>query len=180
MDTSNSVSSDRPARADDVFLPGENVTVAVFHTNIDAEAAVRSLQHAGFDMTQLSIVGADYQTNAHVVGFYNTGERMRSWGSAGAFWGGIWGLLFGAAFFVIPGIGPVLVAGPLVAAIIGALEGALVVGGISAISGGLISLGIPRDTVLQYETAIKAGKYLLIAHGTPEEVERARRTLATN
>ena len=57
---------------------------------------------------------------------------MKYWGKQGAFWGGLWGLLCGAAFFAIPGIGPVLVAGPLVASIIGALEGAIVVGGLSA------------------------------------------------
>jgi len=51
-----------------------------------------------------------------VVGYYNTGDRMRSWGKNGAFWGGIWGVLFGSAFFVIPGIGPLVAAGPLVGA----------------------------------------------------------------
>ena len=46
-----------------------------------------------------------------VVGYYNTGDRMRSWGKNGAFWGGIRGVLFGSAFFVIPGIGPLVAAG---------------------------------------------------------------------
>ena len=62
-----------------------------------------------------------------MVGYYNTGDRMKHWGKLGAFWGGIWGMLFGAAFFAIPGLGPILVAGPLVAWIVGALEGAVVV-----------------------------------------------------
>jgi len=82
--------------------------------------------------------------------------------------------LFGSAFFAIPGIGPVLVAGPLVAWIVGALEGAVVVGGLSAIGAGLYSLGIPKDSVVQYETALKTDKYLLIVHGTAELVEKAR------
>src|ERR1700752_2908266 len=89
-----------------------NVTVAVFPSHQDAERAVMELQRAGFDMKRLSIVGADYHTEEHVIGYYNTGDRMRAWGRAGAFWGGIWGLLFGAAFLVVPGLGPVLVAGP--------------------------------------------------------------------
>jgi hypothetical protein len=99
---------------------------------------------------------------------------MKYWGKIGAFWGGFWGLLFGSAFFAIPGIGPVLVAGPLVAWIVGALEGAVVVGGLSAIGAGLYSLGIPKDSVVQYETALKTDKYLLIVHGTAELVEKAR------
>jgi hypothetical protein len=64
-------------------------------------------------MKKMSIVGEDYHTDEQVVGYYNAGDRMKYWGKLGAFWGGILGMLFGAAFFVIPGLGPILVAGPL-------------------------------------------------------------------
>ena len=97
----------------------------------------------------------------------------------GAFWGGIWGWLFGAAFFVIPGIGPILVAGPLVAWIVGALEGAVLVGGLSALGAGLYSIGIPKDSVVKYETALKSDKFLLMAHGTADEVAKARDIMQT-
>jgi hypothetical protein len=80
---------------------------------------------------------------------------------------------------VVPGLGPVLVAGPLVAAIVGGLESAILVGGLSAIGAGLVSLGVPKNSVLEYESAIKAGKYLLVAHGTEAEVNRAREVLTT-
>jgi heat induced stress protein YflT len=156
-----------------------NVTVAVFPSHQDAERAVMELQRAGFDMKRLSIVGADYHTEEHVIGYYNTGDRMRAWGRAGAFWGGIWGLLFGAAFFMVPGVGPVLVAGPLVAAIIAGLESSVIVGGLSALGAGLVSLGVPKNSVLDYESAIRAGKYLLVAHGAEAEVNRAREILTT-
>jgi len=104
---------------------------------------------------------------------------MKYWGKLGAFWGGLWGMLFGAAFFVIPGIGPILVAGPLVAWIVGALEGAVVIGGLSAIGAGLYSIGIPKDSVVKYEAALKADKFLLLAHGTADEVAKARDILRT-
>ncbi len=109
-----------------------------------------------------------------VVGYYNTGDRMKYWGKMGAFWGGIWGWLFGAAFFMIPGIGPILIAGPLVAWIVGALEGAVLIGGLSALGAGLYSIGIPKDSVVKYETALKSDKFLLMAHGTADEVAKAR------
>jgi hypothetical protein len=125
-------------------------------------------------MKKLSIVGKDYHTEEDVVGYYNAGNRMKYWGKLGAFWGGIWGLLVGAAFFAVPGMGPVLVAGPLVSWIVGALEGAVIVGGLSAIGAGLYSIGIPKDSGLQYEFALKADKFLLVSHGTTEEVARAR------
>jgi uncharacterized membrane protein len=151
-----------------------NAVVAVYGTHVEAEEAVRELQRAGIDMSTLSIVGKDYHTDEHVVGYYNTGDRMRYWGKMGAFWGGFWGLLFGSAFFAIPGIGPVLVAGPLVAWIVGALEGAAVFGGLSAIGAGLCGMGIPKNSVVQYETALKTDKFLLMVHGAVSEVERAK------
>jgi len=152
----------------------KNVVVATFNAHTEAEAAIKELQKSGYPMKKLSIIGKDYHTEEHVVGYYNTGDRMKYWGKLGAFWGGIWGLLFGAAFFAIPGIGPILVGGPLVTWIIGALESAAVVGGVSAIGAGLYSIGVPKNSVLKYETAIKGGKYLVIAHGTADEVAKAK------
>jgi uncharacterized membrane protein len=156
-----------------------NAVVGVYHSHTDAEAAVKELQKSGFDMQKLSIVGKDYQTEEHVVGYYNAGDRMKFWGTRGAFWGGLWGLLFGAAFFVIPGIGPIMVFGPLVTWIVGALEGAVVVGGLSALGAGLYSIGIPKDSIVEYETALKSDKFLVMAHGTADEVATATRLLET-
>lgn len=156
-----------------------NAVVAVYGTHVEAEGAVQELQRAGVDMRTLSIVGKDYHTDEQVVGYYNTGDRMMYWGKAGAFWGGFWGLLFGSAFFAIPGIGPVLVAGPLVAWIVGALEGATVFGGLSAIGAGLYSMGIPKDSIVQYEAVLKTDKFLLMVHGTAAEVDKAKDIIAS-
>src|SRR6202522_801437 len=160
-------------------MPEQHAVVAVYATHVEAEAAVKELQRAGIDMRTLSIVGKNTHTDEHVVGYYNTGDRMKYWGKVGAFWGGFWGLLFGSAFFAIPGIGPVLVAGPLVAWIVGALEGAVVVGGVSAIGAGLYGLGIPKDSVVQYDLALKTDKFLLVVHDVAPEVEKARTIIAT-
>ena len=151
-----------------------NSVVALFASHSQAEEAVRELQKDGFDMTKLSIVGKDYHTDEHVVGYYTTGDRMLYWGKLGAFWGGFWGLLFGSAFFWVPGIGQLLVAGPLVVWIVAALEGAVVTGSLTALGAGLYSIGIPEDSILKYETEVKNGSLLLVAHGTIDEVQRAR------
>jgi hypothetical protein len=152
--------------------------VAIYNNHTEAEQAVTKLSAASFDITKISIIGKDYHTEENVVGYYTTGNRMKSWGGLGAFWGGIWGLLFGAGFFLIPGIGPVVVAGPFLAALIGALESAIVVGGLSALAGGLVSLGVPKESAVRYEAEIKADKFVLVVHGTAEELERARTILA--
>ncbi len=155
----------------------KNAMVAIYKTHIEAEAGIKELQKAGFAMKKLSIVGRDYHSNEQISGYYNTGDRMRCWGKLGAFWGGIWGLLIGSAFFAIPGFGPILVAGPLVAWLVGALEGAVVVGGLSAIGAALYSIGIPKDSILKYETALKAGRYVIVAHGTADEVANAKKII---
>jgi len=158
-----------------------DIVVAIYATHAEAEQTVRELQKSGFDMTKLSIVAKNPHTEEHVVGFYTTGDRVRHWGKTGAFWGSIWGMFAGAAFFALPGIGPVLVAGPLVAWIVSALEGAAIFGGISAVGAGLYSVGVPENSILQYDLALKTDKYLVIAHGTAEEAVRAKRIIkATN
>jgi hypothetical protein len=156
----------------------QNAVVAVYGTHLGAEEGVKELQRAGVDMHTLSIIGKDSHTDEQVVGYYNNGDRMKRWGKAGAFWGGFWGLLFGSAFFAIPGVGPVLVAGPLVAWIVGGLEGAVAVGGLSAIGAGLFGMGIPKDSVIKYDAAIKTDKYLLMVHGTSADVAKAKDILA--
>lgn len=158
-------------------MSNTNSVVAVYDSHDRAEAAIRELQKNGFDMKKLSIVGKDYHTEEHVVGYYTTGDRMMYWGKLGAFWGGFWGLLLGSAFFWVPGVGQLLVAGPLVVWIVGALEEAAVVGGLSALGAGLYSIGIPKNSVVQYETEVKNGKLLLVAHGTADEVARAKNLL---
>jgi hypothetical protein len=151
-----------------------NSVVAVFASHAEAEEAIQDLQHSQFDMTKLSIIGRGTHLREHVVGYYNTGDRVKHWGMIGAIWGGAWGLFFGSALFLIPGIGPILVAGPLTAWIVGALEGAIMFGGMSAIGAALVSQGIPKDSVLKYERALKTDRYVVIVHGTAVDVLKAR------
>jgi hypothetical protein len=152
--------------------------VAIYETHVQAELGVKGLQEGGVDMKSLSIAAKNTHTDEHVVGYYNAGDRMKYWGKVGAFWGGFWGLLFGSAMFAIPGLGPILVAGPLVSWIVAGLEGAAVVGGVSAIGAGLASIGIPKDSILQYDVALKSDKFLLIVHGTREAVAKAERIIS--
>ncbi|HSJ03564.1 MAG: general stress protein [Verrucomicrobium sp.] len=67
--------------------------VATFASHLQAEAAIKELKHAAFDLKKLSIVGRDYHVDENVVGYYNAGERIKYWGGNGAFWGAIWSAL---------------------------------------------------------------------------------------
>lgn len=158
----------------------KNNCVAIYKTHTEAEKAIKELQKDGFDMKKLSIVGKGYQTDEHAIGYYNTGDRVKFWGKQGAFWGGLWGLLFGSAFFWIPGVGPLAVGGALVSTLVGGASGAALTGSLTALGAALYSVGIPKDSIIQYETAIKSDKFLLLVHGTQDEVERASQLLKTN
>jgi hypothetical protein len=153
--------------------------VAVFEDHNAAEAAVKKLTDAGFAMKHLSVVGKGYHTDEKVVGFYNTGDRIKFWGTRGAFWGGLWGLFFGGLFMTVPLVGHVIVLGYLATVAISAIENAILVGGLSALGAAVYSIGVPKDSVLQYETAIKADKFLVMAHGSSQEVARAKAILGT-
>lgn len=155
----------------------KSTVIAVYSTHATAEVAIKELEKSGFDMKQLSVIARDYQTDEHVIGYYNLGDRAKAWGKTGAFWGGLWGILLGSAFFWVPGLGPLLVAGPFISAIIGGVEGAALVGGLSAVGGALASLGIPKDSIVRYETALRFGKVVLITHGTSEDAIRAKAIL---
>lgn len=147
----------------------QNATVAVYTDLKHAEDGVRALEAAGFDMTQLSIVARGERTERHVIGFDDHRHREETW----AGWGALWGVLFGA-FFVVPGVGTVAFGGWLLYAMIGGAVGA----GIGALGGALTSISIPDDAVIRYVTAIKADKQLVIAHGTPADIDFAQRVLA--
>ena len=147
--------------------------VYLFKTHHDAENAVRTLALASFDMKHLSIVGRGYHTEEHPLGFYSKGDRIRSWGKFGAFWGAIWGLLFVPAVFVLPGLGVVAMAGPLVTVLVSALEGAVVMGGMTALGAALLELGVKREQAICYEVALKADQFLLMIHGSHQEIQNA-------
>lgn len=149
----------------------------VFDTHVQAEEAIQTLNKSGFDVKKLSLVGKGYHSEEHPLGFYTKGDRIKAWGGMGAFWGGVWGLLLAPAVFFLPGLGLVAMAGPVVTSLVGALEGAVVVGGASALGAALSQIGASKDQVIKYETALKADKYVLMVHGTAEDQAKARAVL---
>ena len=158
----------------------DNSVVGIFESHESAESAVKKLADSNIPMKEISVIGKGYQTDEKVIGFYNTGDRMKFWGKMGAYWGGLWGLLAGGLFMTAPIIGPIVVVGSFSAMVITGIEGAVVVGGLSALGAALFSIGIPKDTVLQYENAIKADSFLVMVQGSQEDTERARDILKAN
>ncbi len=90
----------------------------------------------------------------------------------------MWGSFAGGVALTMPGVGQIMILGYLATIVVSAVEGAIMVGGLSALGAALYSAGIPRDSILQYEQAVKADGFLLIVHGAVEELTRARAILA--
>jgi hypothetical protein len=145
-----------------------DAVVAVYATEEDLTTAIKHLEHAGYDMASLSVLGKGMSQERHVIGFETQHSHAARW----ARWGGLWGWIFGAFIFV-PGIGHVAIGGYLLFMMLTAGVGAA--GG--ALSGALTSIGIPKDGLPVYEADLRAERFLVIAHGTPGEVVRARTLL---
>ena len=147
--------------------------IAIFNTHQEAEQAIMELEHAGFNMKKLSIVGKDYQQEENVIGYYNGTNRVKFWGKRGAFWGGLWGVVFNPAFMCVPGAGSLTAGGLLFTTIASGLSTAIFTGSLTALGAALYSIGVPRNSIIHYETAVKMKKFLLIVHGTHDEIEYA-------
>jgi hypothetical protein len=160
-------------------MENTDTVIAVFADHPAAETAIKKLTAAGFEMKNLSVVGKGYHTDEKVVGFYNTGDRIKFWGTRGAFWGGFWGLFLGGLFITVPVVGSVVVLGYIASIVIAGIENAVMVGGISALVAALYSIGVPKDSVIQYETALKTDSFLVLAHGPAAEISRAKTILGT-
>jgi hypothetical protein len=160
-------------------MENNDTVIAVFHDHTAADTAIKKLTAAGFEMKNLSVVGKGYHTDEKVVGFYSTGDRVKFWGTRGAFWGGFWGLFLGGLFMTVPVVGHVVVLGYLAAILISGIENAVVVGGLSALGAALYSIGVPKDSVIQYETELKTDNFLVMARGPAAEIARAKTILGT-
>ena len=161
-------------------MADENSCVVLYNTCDQAEVAVKVLQNARFDINKVSIVSKGCSREEQTVGCYNTGSGENFWGSQNDFWGEMWGMLLGAGMFWIPGLGPIVISGPLVAALVNVLEDDMTVGGLSVLGAAFYSVGIPKDSIIRYESALESNLYLMIIHGTQQEVEQAYGLLSTD
>ena len=155
----------------------DGITVAVFDTHEHAERAVRALNNAGIDLRKISIVGRDFESEEHALGFYSLGDRVGSFGRFGAFWGTLAGILLGAFVMFIPVFGHLIILGPLASTIVSGIEGAVIGGAAGALVGALVSIGVPKDSAIRYEKAIRANKFLVTVQGSRVDMDLSRDVL---
>lgn len=149
----------------------------LFYSRDEAEAAVRALRDAGYDMDRVSVIARD----ADKLDGHDTTEEVGNKADEGAATGaltggalgGITGLLVGLGALAIPGIGPILLAGAEATAIATTLAGAGIGAAAGGLIGALIGLGIPEERARVYSDRVKGGSFLVIVNGTAAEIARA-------
>lgn len=142
--------------------------VALFDDRTTADAAVQDLVNAGCDVSAIGVLTADDRPAPDAGGATAAGV------GAGAALGGLWGLLVGLGVLVIPGVGPVLAAGPLAGALAGASLGAAT-GGVIGI---LVEVGLSEEDAGRYAEALRRGAVLVTVSGHDAETDRLRAILS--
>jgi hypothetical protein len=153
------------------------LAVGVFDNEAKASRVIEKLIEDDFPMDRLSLLRKSGGMGDDMLGlaYTDTAERVKVWGEHGAVWGALWGLLAGATgLFVLPGIGPLLAAGPVVEALGGAIAGAALTGGVMAgaaaltqLSSALHRIGMPAADIETVHNAIEQGCYVIILHCEP-------------
>jgi hypothetical protein len=160
-------------------LSAENASVFVLDSEAEVTRSLRKLQEADWEMNRVSVAGKDRHDSEEVLVCYADGQGMRYWAERRPFWGELWRVLSGGAFFWGPSIGPVLVAGPLGNWTISALENETVFRGQTPLGAGIYSVGIGREGIAECDRVLRQGKYLVLVYGTAQEMQRARRILGS-
>lgn len=140
----------------------KKAVIGIVSTQAQAEMIVDDLSRAGVPTSDVSVLFSDKQGTRDFAHEKNTKapEGAVAGASAGGVVGGTLGLLAGIGALAIPGLGPFIAAGPIMAALSGAAAGATVGG----ITGALVGLGIPEIEAKQYETKIRGGGVLMSVH----------------
>lgn len=156
----------------------DDAVIAVFAHHETADLAVRRLVAAGCDKASLSVVGRGCHTAQEAIAFHAKGDCPSFLGPRGAFWGGLWGLFFGGLLLTFPGVGIVIVIGYLAATTALAVENETVADEVGLLGTLLAGMTVSPGSAALYETALKAGGFLVMAHGSAEEVAHANTVLS--
>jgi hypothetical protein len=171
---SHTLGTNPPTAGAQTVTDDDRAVIAVFPDLDAAHSAVIKLAREGFPVDRVSIIGKDLESEIRVNGFVTTGDVAGPSAATGAWVGGLFGVLSGTALLFIPGAGPLVVFGPLVAGAVGAAEGAVLGGVVGALLGHFVE----KKHLPKYEELVRTGNYLVVVHGTEEDVSRAQRLLA--
>jgi hypothetical protein len=148
----------------------DDAVIAVFAHHEAADLAVRRLVAAGCEKTSLSVVGGVHPSAGEAIAFHGKGDHVSFLGPRGIFWGGLWGLLFGGLLLTFPGAGIVIVIGYLAATTALVVEDETVADESGVLGILLNGMDVSPDSAARYATAVKTDGFLVMVHGSAEQV----------
>ncbi len=165
------------------------LAIGIYSIEEKALKTIEKLIKEEFPADRLSLLRKAGGTGDDMLGlaYTNTKERVKAWGKHGVVWGALWGMLAGATgLFVLPGIGPLLAAGPVVEALGGAIAAAATTGSVMAgaaaltqLASALHRIGIPTSAIEQIHSAIETDHYIVILHCDPDQADHCAMRLGT-
>jgi uncharacterized membrane protein len=147
--------------------------VRVYDTYDEAAKAVNLLLERGVLKKYISVLAKGEQEEKNEFKYDKENNDMIFWGEQGAFWGSLWGLLTGGILFWVPGFGPLVATGRILAAIAGMVGGAVLFGSAGAMTAWFVDIGIEKALANKYGEMLKENKILVIVHGDNDAVEMA-------
>ncbi|USB33734.1 general stress protein [Paenibacillus sp. YPG26] len=142
--------------------------VGVFQTEDEATGAIQELKDQGIPAEDISIIAKDrrHLNSINEETGTKSPEGIAAGATAGGVLGGVTGLLAGLGALAVPGVGPILAAGPIAAALTGAALGA----GAGGLAGGLVGLGVPEEQARVYDTRVNEGRILVLIDAEPYQM----------
>lgn len=153
-------------------IPEKNTCILSYTNTKDAGQAIEKLQAQNFNMAVVSIVGNGNHEEENAIGIYTINGNKHFQGAQANFWESLWQQLNGELFLMLPGLGSLAAAGSIVPLLVKGHD-ATDIHGFTALGIAFFTMGVPVDSISQYESAIKAGKILLIVNAKRGEVERS-------
>jgi len=157
----------------------DNALVVACFSSAEAYAAVSRLIESGYAADKISAVARCHSAVREASACYNLGGRVEGWGKEGKAWAGLWRALSGQGIFVLPDLGPIFVAGPLVEWAIKALKNIGIFNGLNAVGAALYGIGVSRIVVPEIEASLEAQVFLVVVSGSADDVNLARTILKT-
>jgi len=155
----------------------KNACISIYTTHQATEHALGKLQTHGLSLRHVSILARGCLDVDHPIGIYTIDDRIHYCGLQAEFWAGLHNLLDKASFFWLPGYGPLAAVGHIVDLLLSDRQYITLHGGFSVLGSALFEMGVPRDSIVDYEQAIRSGRLLLIVHNGRDPVELACKIL---
>lgn len=155
----------------------KRTVVGVYDKYEDVIETVEALDKAGIDKELISVIGKGNEKTPNRFEYYKHSQDAAFWGEQGAFWGAIIGFLVGAFMTWLPGVGPVIAAGPLMNALAGLAAGSVLGGSLSALVAVLMDWGLTEAEAKRYEDLVKQGKFLVIVHGDENVMKKVQEVM---